>query len=490
MVHTVDNSNSHADDPNQGAALEFDNKVGLYKEDGSSYEYYFPTAEGFTNGQIDVGTDKDKIICVAEEDKIYVKVTPCTEFSTPGVYYLKYNDCQELTITLEKGAAVPADVTLSEIGSIEPSAGKHWVEKDSDAEITVTPEEGYYLSEWKNDANGQTDTSISIRMDADKTVGAVINKLVDQFILTTEVVGEGSIEIKEPEEIPVGGVYATNTDVKLEATPANDEWLFVKWTIDGGGETPTEFTTNPMIVKMDKSKKVTALFTLKYQELTVGEWKAGNLNGFEEQWLYFTAKVGTVYELYTHDENYYHPDNPSGDTKPTFDNKVGVYKDSSESPASYTYTNMASGYDKDQVDLTTKYTPVRACLEFTAEGTKVWVKVKDYYSNNGAYWVKVIEKDTTPVSLSLAVEGKDDADSFEVSLNYVALDPADSSASPLVYENINTGRSVLIKITPGSGRKVEVTGADADKVVKRPDSSDIGILMDANRAITIAFSAE
>ncbi len=486
VVYTVDKGMSHPDDPNGGANLLFDNKIGLYKKDGSPYTYYLPVDEDYNHGQIDMYLSRYKIICVAEEDRIYVKVTPHSPYLfVPGVYYLKYNDCQKLTVNLEKGDNVPSDVELSEIGYIEPDAGEHWFEKGSDAKISVTAEDDYYLSEWKDAATGGKDTSVIITMDADKTVGAVIDKLVDQFILTTEVVGGGSIG-KNPES-EIGGVYAKDTPVQLTPSPADDTWEFEKWVIEIAGEDDVESTDNPLDITMDKSQKVTAYFKLKPQELTLGEWKGGDLTLSKDQWFYFTAVEGKVYELYSHDSYYYHPDNPSGTEYATLDNKVGVYKDNSENPVSYTYTNLEGGYASGQVDLSDA--SPRPCLEFTAEGTKVWIYVTKYYdTGKGTYWVKVIEQNETPVSLSLTVEGKIDADDLAVSVNYENLTPADPNATQLVYGGINTGRSVLITITPGSDRKVEITGADAGDVKHHPQKSNIGILMDADKALTITFS--
>ncbi len=491
VVYTVDKGIGFPDKPKDG--LVFDNKVGLYKKDGSPYTYYFPSEEDANTGQIDVFSSKDKIICVAEEDEIYVKVTPFDVYDfTPGTYYLRYNDCKKLTVSLEKGENVPADVTLSDIGSIEPGVGTHWVEKNSDATVTVTAKEGYYLSAWTDDVpSGSTDTSITITMNDNKTVGAVISKLDNQVVLTTEVVGGGSID--EDPKPGIGGVYPKDTPVTLTQTPTDGTWEFVKWTIMVPGEGTTESTDDTLSVTMDKSKTVTAYFRLRDQELTLGEWKGGDLTNIEDQWFYFTAEAGKVYEVYTHDSEFYHPDNPSGNESATLDNKVGVYKDNSESPASYTYTNVTGSENSGQLDIypVGDYGILTPCLEITADGTKVWVKVTGYFvTSEGTYWVKVIEKDTTPTSLTLTVEDKTDADSFEVSVNYGVLTPDSSVPTQLVYEGINTGRSVLITITPGPGRKVEVTGTDADKVVKRPDSSDIGILMDADKAITITFSAE
>ncbi len=487
-IYTVDKFLTHPDDPNGGVETEFDNKVGLYKKDASPYTYYLPQDE---TDQIDLYAGRSKIVCVAEEDKIYVKVTPFGAGGT-GAYWIKYDECKKLTITLEKGENVPDGVELSAIGSIEPGVGEYWHEKNSDVTISVTYAEGYYLSEWKNDANGQTDTSITIKMDADKTVGAKIDKLVDQFILTTEVVGGGSID-KDPEP-GLSDVYAKDTSVTLTQAPADDTWEFVKWVIDDG-ENTSNSTDDTLSVTMDKSKTVTAHFKPKLQALALGEWKSGNLiGGAEEQWFYFEAENNKTYELYSHDSFYYHPDNPG---ERTLDNKVGVYKDNSNTPGdSYTYDNMVGENASGQVDFTTEEdaeeNPPLACLEFTAEGTKVWVKATIYEEGEeGVYWVKIIEKSDTNVALNLTVNGKTKDDELGVYVNYVLVEPVDSTASPLVY-NVPTGRSALIGVGFGSDRKVEFTGDDSDELIPHPVNGEglvfMGIKMDADKAITITFS--
>ncbi len=496
VVYTVDKYWNHPEDPNNGDTPDVDNEIGLYRANGNPYTYEFP--ENGT-GQHDVYVGEETycpyIACIALEDKVYVKVTPLkTTENNVGNYFIKCNEAQKLTISLDKTAAV-TETDMSKVASISPSAGEHFYEKDETVEIIVSPEEGYRLSEWTGDASTETETSINVTMNADKTVGAVVDAF-DGFTLTTHIVGEGTIA-KNPEP-GVGGAYNSDQDVTLTATPAAG-WVFDRWFLEGSGEDHPDEThrTSPWTITMDRSKDITAHFVKEAEELTVGEWKAVDLEDSPQRWFYFTAESGEVYEIYSHDKTFYHPENPSGNDPRSFDNKIGAYKEmSSEEANEYTYSNIDhSVYNHGQVDLYVGlFETPRPYLEVTPaeEEDKVWVNVTPINSEagTGPSWVKVIEKDETKVTFNLTVEGKTDDDSFDVYVNGEKLNPDTAGATPLVYSNINKGRAVSLEFSLGDNRKVEFSGDDAGKLIDRPNCSDKGIKMDADKSVTITFSAK
>ena len=67
-----------------------------------------------------------------------------------------------LTVTISPGAG----------GTVSPAGGIF--DAGANVTLTATPADGYSFSHWEGDASG-TDTSITITMDADKSVTAVFN---------------------------------------------------------------------------------------------------------------------------------------------------------------------------------------------------------------------------------------------------------------------------------------------------------------------------
>jgi uncharacterized repeat protein (TIGR02543 family) len=84
-------------------------------------------------------------------------------------------------------------------------------------------------------------------MDGNKSVTAVF--VQDQYTLTTNVTGLGSIALDPP-----GGTYLSGTSVQVTANAATG-WHFDHWTDDLTG------ATNPSNIVMDGNKSVTAVFT-------------------------------------------------------------------------------------------------------------------------------------------------------------------------------------------------------------------------------------
>jgi hypothetical protein len=111
--------------------------------------------------------------------------------------------------------------------------------------LTATGDTGLAFANWSGDLTGSTNP-IQLTMDGNKTVTA--NFTQDQYTLTVNTVGNGSVTV-----IPDKAVYTAGEVVTLTATPVGD-WQFAGW---GGA---LSGSTNPAQLTMNSSKVVTATF--------------------------------------------------------------------------------------------------------------------------------------------------------------------------------------------------------------------------------------
>ncbi len=127
---------------------------------------------------------------------------------------------------------------------------------DINTEVTLTavPDEGYQFDGWSGDATGTTNP-LTITTDSNKNITALFSKI--QTTLTT-IATNGTIAV---DKAPINGTYDINTEVTLTAVP-DPEYQFDGWSGDASG------TVNPLIVTMDTSKNITALFSKIQTTLT------------------------------------------------------------------------------------------------------------------------------------------------------------------------------------------------------------------------------
>jgi hypothetical protein len=111
--------------------------------------------------------------------------------------------------------------------------------------LTATGDTGWAFANWSGDLTGSTNP-IQLTMDGNKTVTA--NFTQDQYTLTVNTVGNGSVTV-----MPDKAVYTAGEVVTLTATPVGD-WQFAGW---GGA---LSGSTNPAQLTMNSSKVVTATF--------------------------------------------------------------------------------------------------------------------------------------------------------------------------------------------------------------------------------------
>ena len=132
-------------------------------------------------------------------------------------------------------------------GSISPP-GAVSVNYCGSQTFTITPDTGYHISDVKVDdvSVGQVSSYTFSAVDKDHTIAATFTQ--DEYTLTVNVVGGGSVT-KNPDQAG----YHYNDVVTLTAT-ADLGWTFAGWSGDLTG------TTNPGTVTIDGNKDVTATF--------------------------------------------------------------------------------------------------------------------------------------------------------------------------------------------------------------------------------------
>ena len=133
-------------------------------------------------------------------------------------------------------------------GSVVPSGGTY--KKNNMVPIEATADVDWRFDHWEGDLTGSLNPT-TIRMTSDKHVIAVFapEGVVQEYTLTTAVIGSGSITLN-----PSEGTYLEGTSVQVEANPMTG-WEFSSWQGDLSG------TSNPATVTMNSNKEITALFT-------------------------------------------------------------------------------------------------------------------------------------------------------------------------------------------------------------------------------------
>ncbi len=150
--------------------------------------------------------------------------------------------------TVSSGITYTLTVTEDGNGSVslDPAGGVY--EEDQDVELTANPADGWAFSHWEGDLIGSNNPVI-ITMDEDKQITAVFTELPpNQYVLTTNVNGNGAVNVD-----PAGGIYDEGTEVTLTAD-ADPGYFFIGWTGDLIG------TENPVTITMDANKTITANF--------------------------------------------------------------------------------------------------------------------------------------------------------------------------------------------------------------------------------------
>lgn len=132
-------------------------------------------------------------------------------------------------------------------GSVVVSPQQATYEPGASVTLTALSESGFVFAGWSGDATG-IEGSITIVMDADKTVTASFVERVEKFTLAVAAGAGGVVSID-----PKVAEYDAGATVTLSAVAA-DGFLFTGWTGDAGG------TDNPLVLTMDGNKSIQAEF--------------------------------------------------------------------------------------------------------------------------------------------------------------------------------------------------------------------------------------
>jgi PKD repeat protein len=168
--------------------------------------------------------------------------TPCETFS--------YGEVEDYTANIT-GACTQYTLTTNTVGngsiSLNPAGGTYC--EGTVVTLTAIPDAGWQFDNWSGDLTGSTNPD-TITMNSNKSVTATFSQLpVEQYSLTVNTVGQGSVTLNPP-----GGVYDDGTVVTLTAN-ADSGWQFSSWSGDLTG------STNPDTITMNANKTVTATFT-------------------------------------------------------------------------------------------------------------------------------------------------------------------------------------------------------------------------------------
>jgi uncharacterized repeat protein (TIGR02543 family) len=170
-----------------------------------------------------------------------------------------YGEVEDYTANIS-GGCTQYNLTTDTVGNgsitLDPAGGTYC--EAVVVTLTAVPDAGWQFDGWSGDLSG-TQNPTTITMGSNKNVTATFSQLpVQQYSLTVNTVGQGSVILNPP-----GGVYDEGTVVTLTAVP-DSGWQFDNWSGDLSG------TANPTTITMNANKTVTAQFSEVGTTVTVG----------------------------------------------------------------------------------------------------------------------------------------------------------------------------------------------------------------------------
>ena len=141
-------------------------------------------------------------------------------------------------------------------GSIEPE-GDIEAEHGTDQAFTITPDQGYTISEVlvDEDSEGPISEFIFENISSSHTIHAVFEPLPVFYRLIINMEGQGEIELEPP-----GEKFAKGTEIILQANP-EEGWLFSHWEGDTSDEPEEEKEEKTLTLLMNQDRSVTAIFS-------------------------------------------------------------------------------------------------------------------------------------------------------------------------------------------------------------------------------------
>ena len=170
-----------------------------------------------------------------------------------------YGEVEDYTANIS-GACTQFTLTTNVVGNgsitLDPPGGTYC--EGTVVTLTAAADAGWQFDGWSGDLSG-TQNPTTITMGSNKSVTATFSQIpVQQYTLTVNTVGQGSVTLNPP-----GGVYNEGTVVTLTAVP-DSGWQFDNWSGDLSG------STNPANITMNANKTVTANFSEVGTTGTVG----------------------------------------------------------------------------------------------------------------------------------------------------------------------------------------------------------------------------
>ncbi|MDB2315108.1 hypothetical protein N9V42_05930 [Flavobacteriaceae bacterium] len=165
-------------------------------------------------------------------------------------------------------------VSASEGGSVNTTGGQY--NENTSVSISATPDQGYEFSGWIGTA--LSGSNISVNVTSNQTITA--NFIRSIYTLTVDTVGNGEVTQQLINSGRGKEEYESGNTIRLSATPESD-FLFYNWGYLRNNTNENNYE-NPLEVKMDRSKTVTATFEQKLPIInpdntdknnTVGKWK-------------------------------------------------------------------------------------------------------------------------------------------------------------------------------------------------------------------------
>ena len=156
-----------------------------------------------------------------------------------------------LTIDVIGEGTVNQEIVLAKSSSKDYESG-------TNVELTAVPDDEWKFVEWSGDHTG-IENPIQLTMDQAKTITAKFEKI--SYELAIEIQGNGIVN-EEIIQAKSSTDYDSGTTVLLTAVPDNG-WIFVGWSGDHTG------TENPLELKMDQAKSITATFEKVLYELAI-----------------------------------------------------------------------------------------------------------------------------------------------------------------------------------------------------------------------------
>jgi uncharacterized repeat protein (TIGR02543 family) len=206
-----------------------------------------------------------------------------------------------LAVTMDQAKSVTAQFTYALVvstvgsGTVDRNPDLTGYLPGTDVTLTATPATGWSFVSWSGGAGGSTNP-VSVAMSGDRNVTATF--AVNQYVLTTAVVGSGSI-VKQPDQAS----YTHGTTVSLTAQPATG-WHFLGWSGAASG------TTQPLELVMTSDLSVTASFAIDTHTLSLTTTGSGAVLKSPDQ---ATYDHGTVVTLTAQAAQYWHLESWGGD---------------------------------------------------------------------------------------------------------------------------------------------------------------------------------